>query len=96
MFACYKFIPTLLNSLSIRYLQLTSPGSRSTRSYARFAVSSSHDACPQSAAVECATSITKQMGGLTPTLVLLFVNAAHYGIEMGQVAQVGQVGPSDR
>jgi hypothetical protein len=41
-------------------------------------------------------SITKQMGGLTPTLVLLFVNAAHYGIEMGQVAQVGQVGPSDR
>ena len=57
---------------------------------ARFAVSTSNQACPRTAAVECATSITKQMGGLPPTLVLLFANASSYGIEIGQLAVVGK------
>ena len=66
---------------------------RSHSSLARFAAASSHNPCPRSAAVEAASAVAKSLDGAPPSLVLLFANAAHYGVEVGQLASVS-AGPS--
>ena len=57
-------------------------------SSARFVAAHSDNPCARSAVVEAASDITKRMQGTPPSLVLLFANAAHYGVEVGQLASV--------
>ena len=69
---------------------------RQYASSARFAVSSSNNSCARSAAVEAASAVAKRLEGAPPSLVILFANAAHYGIEVGQQASVsGKGNPAD-